>query len=125
MESKVLFMISKNLQMSNLLDCYEAVLTDNQKEVMDFYYNEDLSLSEIAENQGITRQAVRDTIKRAETQLIDFEKKLKVLSKQKKLTKMADDIFKLAEKISNSGEVNSKKFALEIINIANSIKQLL
>lgn len=118
-------MISKNLQMSNLLDCYEAVLTDNQKEVMDFYYNEDLSLSEIAENQGITRQAVRDTIKRAETQLIDFEKKLKVLSKQKKLTKMADDIFQLAEKISNSGEVNSKKFALEIINIANSIKQLL
>lgn len=68
--------MSKNLEISLLLDFYGDMLTDKQREVIEYYYNEDLSLSEIADNQGITRQGVRDSIKRAEFQLLDMEERL-------------------------------------------------
>ena len=53
------------LEMSLLFDFYGETLTEKQRELFDLYYNEDLSLSEIAEHAGITRQGVRDSIKRA------------------------------------------------------------
>ena len=68
--------MAKNEEISLLLDFYGDMLTDKQKDVVSFYYNQDLSLSEIAENEGITRQGVRDSIKRAETQLLEMEERL-------------------------------------------------
>lgn len=59
-------MKSQAYRMAMLYDFYGDVLTDRQKEFYDLYYNEDLSLGEIAENYGITRQGVRDVIVRAE-----------------------------------------------------------
>lgn len=66
----------KNLEISVLLDYYGSLLPDKQRELTELYYNEDLSLSEIAENDGITRQGVRDSIKRAENTLVSIESKL-------------------------------------------------
>ena len=66
--------MSKNLHISALLDVYGAFLGDKQRELTDYYYNDDLSLSEIAENEGITRQGVRDQIKRAEQTLFRLRK---------------------------------------------------
>lgn len=68
--------MAKNLEISDLLDFYGSMLTEKQREVIEYYYNDDLSLSEIAENEGITRQGVRDSIKRAEGQLLDMEQRL-------------------------------------------------
>ena len=68
--------MAKDLEISFLLDFYGDMLTEKQREVIEFYYNEDLSLSEIADNEGITRQGVRDSIKRAEAQLLDMEQRL-------------------------------------------------
>ena len=65
--------MAKDLEISFLLDFYGDMLTEKQREVIEFYYNEDLSLSEIADNEGITRQGVRDSIKRAEAQLLSEE----------------------------------------------------
>src|SRR5699024_6566070 len=62
-------------RMPTLFDFYGDVLTDRQKEFYDLYYNEDLSLAEIAENYGITRQGVRDVIVRAEATLTELEDK--------------------------------------------------
>jgi len=62
-------------RMTMLFDFYGDVLTDRQKEFYDLYYNEDLSLGEIAENYGITRQGVRDVIVRAEATLTELEDK--------------------------------------------------
>ena len=56
--------MEKNLNVSILLDFYGAMLTEKQREAVEYYYNDDLSLSEIADNQGISRQGVRDAIKR-------------------------------------------------------------
>ena len=63
----------KNLYISALLDVYGAVLNEKQRELCEYYYNDDLSLAEIAENVGITRQGVRDLIKRAEQTLVSLE----------------------------------------------------
>lgn len=66
----------KNLAYSVLLDFYGAVLTERQRAILTEYYDEDLSLAEIAENFGITRQGVRDAIKHGEAALDELEAKL-------------------------------------------------
>ena len=68
--------LAKDLHITFLLDFYGDMLTPKQREVVDCYYNEDLSLAEIAEEKGITRQGVRDTVKRAEQQLLEMEERL-------------------------------------------------
>lgn len=68
--------MAKDLHITFLLDFYGDMLTDKQREVIECYYNEDLSLAEIAEEKGITRQGVRDAIKRAELQLLEMEERL-------------------------------------------------
>lgn len=74
--------MSKNtLKMTMLFDFYGELLTEKQREYFDLYYNEDLSLSEIAENDGITRQAVRDILRRGENTLEDTERKTGLVKK--------------------------------------------
>ncbi|MGW8114110.1 YlxM family DNA-binding protein [Caproicibacterium sp. NSD3] len=73
--------MAKNLEVSVLLDYYGSMLTQKQRKVLDYYYNDDLSLAEIAENEGITRQGVRDAIKRGETQLFEMEDHLGFLKR--------------------------------------------
>ena len=73
--------MAKNLDMIMLLDFYGDMLTAKQREFISFYYNDDLSLAEIAENAGITRQGVRDAIKRAESQLIEMEERVGFVSR--------------------------------------------
>ena len=68
--------MAKNLEISYLLDFYGEVLTEKQRDVMEQYYNDDLSLAEIADNFGITRQGVRDSIKRGEGSLLELEEKV-------------------------------------------------
>lgn len=74
----------KNYTMGLLLDIYGELLTARQREMLDLYYNDDLSLSEVAQECGITRQGVRDALMKAEEQLRDTESKLRLLEKQRK-----------------------------------------
>lgn len=69
-------MFEKNLEIGYLLDFYGDILPERKRDIMDLYYNDDLSLSEIAEQMGITRQAVRDSIKKTELELFFYEEKL-------------------------------------------------
>ena len=66
-------MKNQTYRMTMLFDFYGELLTDRQKEFFDLYYNEDLSLAEIAENYGISRQGVRDVIVRAEASMTEIE----------------------------------------------------
>ena len=68
--------MAKNLEISFLLDFYGRVLTEKQRAVVEYYYNDDLSLGEIGANEGISRQGVGHAIKRAEAQLLDMEERL-------------------------------------------------
>lgn len=80
----------KNLKVALLLDHYAPMLTEKQREVIDLYYNEDLSLSEIAEHMQITRQGVRDSIKRGEQTLFELESAIGAAEKSAELLKLAD-----------------------------------
>ena len=66
-------------RMAMLFDFYGDLLTERQREFYDLYYNEDLSLSEIAENYGISRQGVRDVIVRAEAAMSEIEEKTHII----------------------------------------------
>ena len=63
-------MFEKNLEINYLLDFYGEVLSERKREVLEMYYNEDLSLAEIAGDIGISRQGVRDIIKKSEDELV-------------------------------------------------------
>ena len=84
-------MADKDLRISVLLDHYGAMLTDKQREVIDLYYNDDLSLAEIAEQEGITRQGVRDNIKRGEAQLLEMEEKLHAARRFERLAALVSE----------------------------------
>ena len=84
-------MADKDLRISVLLDHYGAMLTDKQREVIDLHYNDDLSLAEIAEQEGITRQGVRDNIKRGEAQLLEMEEKLHAARRFERLAALVSE----------------------------------
>ena len=69
-------MFKKDMHISLLLDFYGDILSDRKRELTGLYYNDDLSLSEIAEISGISRQGVRDAIKKSEAELLELEEKL-------------------------------------------------
>lgn len=84
--------MQKNLYISALLDVYGTFLSEKQRILTEHYYNDDLSLSEIAENEGITRQGVCDIIKRAEAQLEKYEEACGYCKKFSELRRMASDV---------------------------------
>ncbi|MBQ2705101.1 MAG: DNA-binding protein [Clostridia bacterium] len=89
--------MAKDLSVATLLDTYGNMLTPRQCDVVGYYYCDDLSLAEIAENEGITRQAVRDLIRRAVNQLTEMEQKLGFAAKMQTVYSTAKDIRKAAE----------------------------
>lgn len=91
-------------RMALLYDFYGDMLTDRQKEFYDLYYNEDLSLAEIAENYGITRQGVRDVIVRAEGILTELEEKTGIIRRFHQMQSQFDDIRKAVDDIRRINE---------------------
>lgn len=84
--------MAKDFKISLLYDFYGELLTEKQQEAIELYYNEDLSLAEIAQFDAITRQGVRDSIKRAEGQLLEFEERLGLLHRFQKIKKALSEI---------------------------------
>lgn len=116
--------MEKNLEVSTLLDFYADLLTENQRQALSLYYNEDFSLAEIAENQGITRQGVRDTVQKAQVQLFELEKKLHVAQRFKDVEEKAQVILENVEKILLANDFDSIKIlAIAIKNTAKSIQK--
>lgn len=95
--------MGKDLKIGVLLDFYGSLLHEKQRQVIDYYYNEDLSLSEIAELTGITRQGVRDSIKRGEAILIETEEKLRFQERFQKVSAQVAEIRQAAAEIEQLG----------------------
>lgn len=116
--------MSKDLHISVLIDFYGDLLTEKQQQALDFYYNEDLSLFEIAQHMNISRQGVRDFIKRGEKQLIDMEYSLGLAKRFTRLSSQIDEINGIIEKLkgmSVSEEVGREIKKLE--DITERIKE--
>lgn len=116
-------MEDSRLMYSMLLDFYGELLTDKQRECCELHYNEDLSLAEIAEQLGISRQGVWDNIRRADAALAEFEDKTKLAARftaaQRSLERLCGKAHRLSEQCS--GEAQSA--ALEIERELERLKQ--
>jgi predicted DNA-binding protein YlxM (UPF0122 family) len=91
----------KDMRFPLLLDAYGALLTERKRELLDFYYNEDYSLSEIAELTGLARQGVRAGIKKAEEELYTLEETLSLVSMTEAVSEIAGTLAALAEKTTD------------------------
>lgn len=87
----------KDMRFPLLLDAYGAVLTERKRELLDYYYNEDYSLSEIAELTGLSRQGVRDGIRKAEEELRSLEESLSLVRLTETVSEIADSLSDLAD----------------------------
>ena len=92
--------MAKNYEMAVLIDFYGEMLTEKQRNFLEYYYNDDLSLSEIAENEGITRQGVRDAIKRAESQMLEMESHLGMAKRFDEMKQGLNEIIEYSNKIT-------------------------
>lgn len=116
--------MAKNLEICILLDFYGEMLTQKQRDLMDLYYNDDLSLGEIAEIEQITRQGVRDSIKRGETFLLELEDKLHLLQNFRRnqetfeeITRQMQDLYTF---VAHYGGAKQKACCERILELANT-----
>ena len=100
--------MEEKIEISILLNLYGNLLTETQKNYMDLYYNQDYSLSEIGDNENITRQAVRTILVKSKNKLYEYEHKLRFMEKE-------NNIKKLLEKIqASNNEVEKQKYFKKI-----------
>ena len=120
-------MKNQTYRMTMLYDFYGELLTDRQKEFFDLYYNEDLSLAEIAENEGITRQGVRDVIVRAEALMQEMEDKTGIIKRFESRRPHLDAISAAGEEILSlarqSGEGRTEALAERILAEAAALRE--
>ena len=116
--------MEQNIEISLLLDFYGGLLKPDAALMTDLYYNEDLSLSEIAAQTGITRQGVRDRVKRCEQSLFELESKLGMLKRFRQLEQGLERIESLSRRIGEAtDDINIKSLALDIESEARELKE--
>jgi len=108
-----------------LLDFYGELLTERARRITAQYYCDDLSLSEIAESEGISRQGVRQTVKRAEEDLRFYEEKLGLAAHFAGIREKAEEIGCLASTLSESSDPAARNAALKIVGDAASIVSII
>lgn len=118
--------MNKIYETSLLLDFYGQLLTDRQYEILDLHYNNDFTLTEIAEQLNISRQGVYDNEKRGRAQLIEYENKLGLLGKFSQQKQKAQKVLEMMEKLKPEelGRRNAdiiKNVITEIEDLANNI----
>ena len=109
-------MFEKDLNIGFLLDFYGDVLTERRRDALDFYYNDDMSLSEIAEEMSISRQGVRDLIKKAEEELFFYEEKLGLAKKFKDAQRHAKTALELCDSKADTSAIRE-----EILSLLESV----
>lgn len=92
--------MEKNIHISMLLEIYGKLLTPKQYDAIDLYYNQNLSLAEIAEGENITRQGVRKNLVDAENKLFDYEEKLQILKQKFERAEIIEKLLKETEDVS-------------------------
>lgn len=96
----------KVVEISMLYDFYEPLLTDRQREIMRLYFEDDYSLGEIGDNMNISRQAVHDTIKKAEKSLHEYEEKLGLVRRYFEAEKACHEINRIIDELAMQCEAN-------------------
>ncbi len=114
-------MFEKNLEIAYLLDFYGDVLDEHARNIMTAYYEDDLSLSEIALDAGISRQGVRHIIKKSEGELLSLESKLGLAKRNTLLQNTAMRLIEIKDALMLSDLENKEDYAKEINDAAQTI----
>ena len=94
-------MFEKNMKIAYPLDFYEDLLDEHVRNVMRAYYDDDLSLSEIASGEGISRQGIRHLVKKGEETLEFFESNLSLAKKHEELEALCNELLEIGERLKN------------------------
>lgn len=113
--------MSRDITISILLDFYKELLTAKQANALDLYYNMDYSLSEIAENVGVTRQGVRAFIKKGEDHLKEFESKLRMVQRFMTIENAVEKLRELNKSVDKALSDEINKY-IDIISKANDME---
>lgn len=105
-----------------LFDFYGDLLTEKQREYFDLHYNEDLSLQEIAEQNGVSRQAVWDIIRRAEQAMLDIEEKIGLISRMERQREKLHELSGLLSKLSSKAGGEEKALFLRASELLESLE---
>lgn len=111
------------LEMSLLFDYYGGMLTDKQRECFDMRHNQDLSLSEIAEAQGVSRQAVFDNLTRTEALLHRMEENIGCVKRDKRRRKALREIQEAAAALESAADPETRSLAERILAAANTLEE--
>ena len=105
-----------------LLDTYGVLLTERKREILDYYYNDDYSLSEISELTGISRQGVRDSIKKSEEEIYGYESKLKIVEKYEEASGLCERVMETVLLLTKSKDSAVSAQAGEILPLLERLK---
>lgn len=114
--------IKEIVETTVLFDFYSELLKDQTREIIEDYVLNDYSLAEIAEKLGITRQGVRDFVKRGEAQLREYESKLHLASKYKKQEEISKKLEEGLNELKNTSSCEQKKKIDDLLTLVNGIE---
>ena len=116
-------MFEKNLLIPCLLDIYGELLTERKRDLLDYYYEEDYSLSEISELTGISRQGVRDSLRKSAAELLEFEEKLRLYEKKTSLEQLIEQTRETLSQVSET--VENKVLVASVSTRLDAMEELL
>lgn len=111
--------MDKNIEISLLFDFYGQLLSGKQRQAVSLYYNDDLSLSETSEVMGITRQGVRDLVRRSESEMYEYERKLGLYERFSRTGESAALIKQIAGSIGDTDDERVRNAVERIIDLAD------
>lgn len=114
--------VENSIKISILLEIYGKLLTEKQYDLLNDYYNNDLSLAEIAQNENITRQAVRDNLKKGEKRLFNYEEKLGIMRKIKMQEEQIANILSRINSLTQSS--TDTEIAIVLEDVKNKLNCL-
>ncbi|MDO4203330.1 MAG: sigma factor-like helix-turn-helix DNA-binding protein [Selenomonadaceae bacterium] len=103
---------AERMEFADLYDCYGQLLTDHQREILTMYLYEDLTVSEIGDSKGISRQAVHDMLKRTHESLADYEARLGFIAQR---SKEHEQLLSLYDKLSDAKDEKTRKTVLKLL----------
>lgn len=113
--------LEKNNRINFLFDFYDTLLTEKQQNVIRYYFQDDYTLGEISALSGISRQAVYEHVKRAETVLEEYESKLHLLEKHHQWIALCETATKCIEQLDSQGHIPIKE---QLLNLLQQMEQL-
>lgn len=115
--------MEERIILSMLMDYYGGLLTDKQRDIMNLYFNDDLSLAEISQLTKTSRQAIHDIIKRCQKQLYEYENVLGLLNKNSELLKIKQTINEMLNTFIEYDDFDKEKTIEFVIKLKNYINE--